>query len=96
MHVVLYDGIGVRVVLDQVVPRDTHLSVYRVSSSNDTTSGIQTGMNTGFGDCDGLLFHDFMDSDSIDIGHFIEFIDADYSSVGENHRAGFESSFTYR
>ena len=35
------------------------------------------------------LFHDLVDSCTIDVRHFIEFVNADHTAVGQNHGAGF-------
>ena len=40
-----------------------------------------------------LLFHDFVDGDAVDVGHFVEFVDADDTAVGEHHCSGFEAAF---
>ncbi len=49
-------------------------------------------MDARFGDGDGLLLHDFMYRNSIDIGHLVELVNTDDAPIGENHRARFESS----
>ena len=72
----------------------THLTVDRVGSGNDTASSVQTGVNSSFGDGDGLLFHDLVNGDSIDVGHLVELVDTDDSSIGEDHGSGFESTFS--
>lgn len=44
-------------------------------------------MDTGFGNRDSLLLHDFVDGYTIDVVHFVKLIDADDTSVGEDHGA---------
>jgi hypothetical protein len=61
---------------------DIVLTVDWIGGGNDTTSGVQRGMNTSFGNGDRLLFHDFVNGDSIDFRHLVKFIDTHYSSVG--------------
>lgn len=39
-----------------------------------------------------LLLHDFVDSDSVDLGHLVELVDADDAPVGEDHGSGFEAA----
>src|SRR5271169_5312460 len=70
------------------------LTVDRICSSNDTATGVQRGMDSCFGNCDGLLFHYFVDCYSIDVAHFIKFVDTNDSSVCENHGSCFETTFT--
>mmetsp|Transcript_9429 Transcript_9429/g.23667 ORF Transcript_9429/g.23667 Transcript_9429/m.23667 type:complete len:228 (-) Transcript_9429:477-1160(-) len=47
-------------------------------------------MDTRFGNCHGLLFHDFVDRDAVLVRHFVEFVDADNPAVREDHGAGLE------
>lgn len=63
----------------------THLTVDRVGGCDHTTPGIQRGVDSSFGDSDGLLLHDFVDGDSIDFRHLVEFIDTHHTSIGEDH-----------
>ena len=42
-------------------------------------------MNAGFCDCYRLLFHDFVNGDTINVGHFVKFVYADYPSISEDH-----------
>jgi hypothetical protein len=49
-------------------------------------------MNTSLCNSDSLLLHDFVDGDSIDFGHLVEFIDTHHTSIGQDHGTGFESS----
>ena len=70
------------------------LTIDRVGSGDDTTSGVERCMDTCFGNGDGLLFHDFVNGNAIDIAHFVEFIDADYTTISQDHGAGFEPSLS--
>lgn len=72
------------------------MTVDRVSCSNHTASSVQTGVDSCFGDGDGLLFHDLVNGDSIHVGHLVELVDTDDSSIGENHGAGFQSTLPCR
>ena len=74
----------------------TYLTVDRIGSSDDTTSCVQTGMNTGFCNRNSLLLHDFVNSDSIDFRHFVKFIVTHHTSVSQNHRTSFESPLAWR
>ena len=71
------------------------LSINRIGGGDDRTTCVERSVNTGFRDRDGLLFHYFVNRDSIDFRHFVEFVDTNYSSIGEYHRSCFESSFAY-
>ena len=59
-------------------------TVERVGSSEDGGSSVESGSDSGFGDGDGLLFHDFVDGGSIRLVHLVELVDAADSIVGEN------------
>ena len=69
------------------------LAVDGVGSGNDRTSCVEGGVDSGFGNGDGLLFHDFVDGDAVDVRHFVEFVNADDAAVGEDHCSGFEAAF---
>ena len=68
------------------------LTVNWVRGRNDTASGIKSCMNTSFGNSDGLLFHNLMDSNSISIVHLIKLIDTDNTSISKDHCTGFKMS----
>uniref|UniRef100_A0A1I8JQK3 RING-type domain-containing protein n=1 Tax=Macrostomum lignano TaxID=282301 RepID=A0A1I8JQK3_9PLAT len=40
--------------------------------------------------CDAALLHDLVNRGPIDVGHFVELVDADDAPVGQNHGAGFQ------
>jgi len=42
----------------------------------------------------GLLFHDFVNGDPVNIGHFVEFVYADDTPICEDHGASFQSPFS--
>lgn len=71
-----------------------HLPVDRVGRGYDGAPRIERSVNTGLGDGDGLLLHDFVDRHAIDVGHLVELVDAHDSSIGEDHGTGFESALT--
>jgi hypothetical protein len=75
--------------------KETDLSVDWVRSSNDGATSVERGVDTGLGDRDGLLLHDLVNGDSIDVGHLVELVDADDTSIGEDHRSSFESPFAW-
>ena len=51
-------------------------------------------MDTSF--CDGhrLLFHNFMNGNSINVTHLVKLVDTDHSSITENHSACLKPPFT--
>src|SRR2546423_5960429 len=67
------------------------LTKYGIGSCNHTASRVERGVDTSFCDRHCLLFHDFMDSNSINVAHFVKLINTDYSSITENHGACFKS-----
>ena len=42
-------------------------------------------MDTGLGDGNCLLFHNFVDGHTVDVAHLVEFINADNTTVTKNH-----------
>ncbi len=50
-------------------------------------------MDASLGNRHRLLFHRLVDGDPIRLGHFIEFVHADNAPIGQDHRAGFETTF---
>jgi len=72
----------------------THLSVDRVRSGDYTASRVESSMNAGLCNGHGLLLHDFVYGDPVDIGHFVKLIYADNTSVRENHGSGLQSPFS--
>ncbi len=36
------------------------------------------------------LFHDFVDGRAVDVGHFVELVDAHDAAIGQHHGAGLE------
>ena len=70
------------------------LAVDGVCGGDDAAAGVEGGVDAGFGDGDGLLFHYFVDGYAVDVAHFVELINADHAAVSEDHSAGFESSFS--
>lgn len=49
-------------------------------------------MEASLGDCNCLLFHDFVDGDSVSVVHLVKLIDTDDSTVGQNHSTSLEVS----
>lgn len=65
------------------------LTIYRISSRNNTAACIQSGVNASLGNRHCLLLHDLVNRYSIDIIHFVELINADYASICEDHSTSF-------
>ena len=65
------------------------LSVDGVGGSDNGASSIERRVDSSFGDGDSLLFHNFVNGDSINLGHFIEFINTDNSSISQDHCSSF-------
>ena len=65
----------------------------RVGGCEDGGSSVEDGGDAGFGDGDGLLLHGLVDGDAVLFAHLVEFVDADYAAVGEDHGSAFEVEF---
>jgi len=66
----------------------------RVGGSYDTAPGLQLRHDARLADADGLLFHGFVDAGSVDLVHFVEFVNAADAVVGEHERPPFQSPFS--
>lgn len=64
-----------------------------VGGREDGGARIEGGLDAGFGDGDGLLFHGFVDGDLVGEVHFVEFVDGADAVVGEHERTGFDGEF---
>ena len=69
------------------------LAVDGVCGGDDAAAGVEGGVDARFGNGDGLLLHDFVDGNAVDVAHLVEFVDTDDASVGEDHGTGFEAAF---
>ena len=69
------------------------LSEDRVSCCDHTAASVQRGVDAGFGNCYCLLFHDFVNGDSVNIRHLVEFINTDNSAIRKNHGTSLKSAF---
>jgi hypothetical protein len=47
-------------------------------------------MDTSLGYCNSSLFHHFMNSSSVNVGHLVKFINAHNTSVSQNHGSSFK------
>lgn len=65
----------------------------RVGGREDAGSSVERGLDAGFGDGDGLLFHGFVDGDLVGDVHFVEFVNGTDAIVGEHEGAGFDGEF---
>lgn len=72
----------------------THLSIDRVRCGNYTTSRVEGSVYPSLCDGYGLLLHDFVNGNPVNIGHFVEFIYADDTSIREDHGASFQPPFS--
>src|ERR1700728_2084238 len=48
---------------------------------------IENGSDAGFGNRNSLLFHGLVDSNSVLVAHLVKLINANYTSIGQYHRA---------
>jgi hypothetical protein len=51
-------------------------------------------MNSCFRNGNGLLLHDFVNCNAVNIRHFVELVNADYATVSQDHCASFKSPFS--
>src|SRR5260221_12624543 len=71
-----------------------YLSINRVRCSHNTTPSVQARVDACFSNRNSVLFHYFMNSNSINIRHFVEFIDANNTSISEDHGSCFKASLS--
>lgn len=79
-----------------ILPGGFHIVIAaedRVSCGEDTGSGVEDGGDAGFGDRDGLLFHCFVDCDTVFVTHLVEFVDTHHAAVCKDHGSAFEVEF---
>ena len=57
------------------------LATNGVGGGKDTRARVQRGDDAGFGDRDGLLFHDFVQDGARGFGHLVELVDAADTSI---------------
>lgn len=65
-------------------------SSYGVGGGEDGRSSVEGGLDSSFGDRDGLLFHGFVNGDLIRDVHLVELVDGADSVVGEHESSGFD------
>lgn len=63
----------------------THSAVDGVGSSQYGAAGIETGVDTGLGDCDAALLHHLVDGCAVHVGHLVELVDAHHAAVSQHH-----------
>lgn len=63
-----------------------------VGGSDDRAASVERGVDSGLGNGDGLLLHDFVDGDTIDLGHLVKLVDAHDSAISEDHGSSFETT----
>ena len=68
-------------------------AVERVGGREDGRAGVEGGGDAGFGNGDGLLFHDFVDRRAVAVVHLVELVDAADAVVGEDQCSAFEYHF---
>ena len=69
-------------------------AVERICSGKHRGSRIQDSGDSSLGNRNSLLLHGFVDGDTILWTHFVEFVDADDATVGEDHRSAFQLEFS--
>ena len=65
-----------------------------VGGREDAGARVERGLDAGFGDGDGLLFHGFVDGDLVANVHLVEFVDGADAIVREHERPRFDGEFT--
>ena len=70
---------------------ETYLAIDRIGCRDDATPGIQCSMNARLRNSHSLLFHDFVQHGAGGFGHFVELVNAAYTSIRENEGTGFEN-----
>ena len=62
----------------------------RVRGRQHRTSGLQAGVDAGFGDGNALLFHRFVHARPVAVVHFVELVDGRKPKVGQHQGTCFE------
>ena len=62
---------------------------YRVSSCENGRPRVKDSRNASLGNRDSLLFHSFMNSNTVFIAHLVKLVDADDSTICEYHSPSF-------
>jgi len=73
---------------------DTYTTINGIGSSQDTTAGIQLGVDSCLGDRHTTLLHHFMDCCAVNVRHLVKLVDADYAAIGEHHCAGLQPTIS--
>ena len=47
-------------------------------------------MDSRLCDCNGLLFHDFVNGHTIHVRHLVKLINTNHTTISEHHRSGFQ------
>jgi len=70
------------------------LGVDGIGSSDDTASGVESGVDARLGNGDCLLLHDFVNGHTVHIVHLVELINTYNTPISKDHRSGFQMSLT--
>jgi len=70
------------------------LGVDGIGSSDDTASGVESGVDARLGNGDCLLLHDFVNGHTVHIVHLVELINTYNTPISKHHRTGFQMSLT--
>jgi len=70
------------------------LGVDGIGSSDDTASGVESGVDARLGNGDCLLLHDFVNGHTVHIVHLVELINTYNTPISKDHRTGFQMSLT--
>lgn len=70
------------------------LAIDRIRCRNNRASRIQRGLDAGLGNGDCLLFHYFVDRNTVQVTHFVEFINAHHAPVSQHHCTSLKTPIT--
>src|SRR5262249_15407976 len=65
--------------------RRSYHAIDWVGCGEHAAAGVQRGVDAGLGDCDGLLLHDFVDCNAVDVAHLVKLVDAHHTAIAQNH-----------
>ena len=77
------------------MPDSTHPAVDGVGSCQNTAAGVEAGVDAGLGDGDSALLHHLVNGRAVHVRHLVKFIDANHTSVSQDHGSGLQTALTW-
>lgn len=77
------------------MPDSTHPAVDGVGSCQNTAAGVEAGVDAGLGDGDSALLHHLVNGRAVHVRHLVKLIDADHTSVSQDHGPRLQTALTW-